>query len=179
MINVSNMWTTGVQARAHLTNFYLTWEVFMCIRNSGLKLTIETCEFGVAEISYLGSTISYTGTSPNREKVEHFLSKIEMPKNHKQIKQMICLFHYFRNYLPKLSDSFLPFYNLLKQDANFQITNEHTAAFNILCTQLSNACDFLHLPIANLQYIILSDARYCSAGYVLMIEDYTTNMETK
>ena len=64
----------------------------------------------MAEISYLGSTISSSGTSPNREKVEQFLSKIKMPKNHKQIKRMIGFFQCFRNYLPKLSDSLLPFF---------------------------------------------------------------------
>ena len=42
--------------------------IFQCIRTSGLKLTMNKCEFGVAE-TYLGSTISSSGTSPNREKV--------------------------------------------------------------------------------------------------------------
>ena len=152
--------------------------IFQCIRTSGLKLTMNKCEFGVAEISYLGSTISSSGTSPNREKVEQVLSKVKMPKNHKQIKRMIGFFQYFRNYLPKLSDSLLPFYKVLKQNVNFEITDEHTAAFDVLSTQLANACDMsLRLPIANLQYVILSDASYYSAGYVLMIEDYTTNQQ--
>ena len=179
MTNASSMWMIWVQARAHLKNFLSNLRsIFQCIRTSGLKLTMNKCKIGVAEISYLGSTISSSGTSPNREKVEQFLSKIKMPKKHKQIKRMIGLFQYFRNYLPKLSDSLLPFYKLLKQNVNFEITDEHIAAFDVLCTQLANACDMsLGLPIANLQYVIVSDVSYYSAGYVLMIEVYTTNQQ--
>ena len=32
----------------------------------------------------------------------------------------------------------------------------------------------LRLPLPNQQFVILADASYYSAGYVLMMEDYTT-----
>ena len=70
--------------------------ILQCNRTSRLKQTMNKCEFGVAEISYLSSTISSSGTSPKREKVKQFLLKIKMPKNHKQIKRMIGFFQYFR-----------------------------------------------------------------------------------
>ena len=90
--------------------------ILQCNRTSRLKQTMNKCEFGVAEISYLSSTLSSSGTSLKREKVKQFLLKIKMPKNHKQIKRMIGFFQYFRKFLPKLSDSLVPFYKLLKQN---------------------------------------------------------------
>ena len=38
--------------------------VFQCIRNAGLKLTIQKCHFGVRQVEFLGRTISSEGVSP-------------------------------------------------------------------------------------------------------------------
>ena len=46
---------------------YLTrnlWAVFQCMRNAGLKLTIEKCLFGVKQVENLGRTISSEVVSP-------------------------------------------------------------------------------------------------------------------
>ena len=37
------------------------WAVFKCIRNAGLKLTIEKCHFRVRQVEFLGRTISSEG----------------------------------------------------------------------------------------------------------------------
>ena len=36
--------------------------VFKCIRNAGLRLTIEKCHFGVRQVEYLGRTIFFRGS---------------------------------------------------------------------------------------------------------------------
>ena len=38
--------------------------VFKCIRQAGLKLTIEKCHFGVRQVEFLGRTISSERISP-------------------------------------------------------------------------------------------------------------------
>ena len=40
--------------------------VFQCIRNAGLKFTIEKCHFGVRQVEFLGRTISSEGVSPQQ-----------------------------------------------------------------------------------------------------------------
>ena len=53
--------------------------VFQCIRNAGLKLTIEKCHFGVRQVEFLGRTISSDGVSPKAHKIQNFLNKLRIP----------------------------------------------------------------------------------------------------
>ena len=46
--------------------------VFKCIRNAGLKLTIEKCHFGVRQVEFLGRTISSEGVLPQSHKIQNF-----------------------------------------------------------------------------------------------------------
>ena len=46
--------------------------VFKCIRNAGLKLTIENCHFGVRQVEFLGRTISSEGVVPQSHKTQNF-----------------------------------------------------------------------------------------------------------
>ena len=57
--------------------------VFKCIRNAGLKLTIEKCHFGVRQVEFLGRTISSEGVSPQTHKIQKFLRKLRFPKSRK------------------------------------------------------------------------------------------------
>ena len=42
--------------------------VFECIRQAGLKLTIEKCHFGVTQVEFLGTTITSQGFAPKTTK---------------------------------------------------------------------------------------------------------------
>ena len=42
---------------------------FQCIRNAGLKLTIEKCHFGVRKNEFFGRTIPSEGVSPQSQKI--------------------------------------------------------------------------------------------------------------
>ena len=46
--------------------------VVKCIRNAGLKLTIEKCHFGVRPVEFLGRTISSEGVLPQSHKIQNF-----------------------------------------------------------------------------------------------------------
>ena len=49
-----------------------------------------------------------------------------------------------------------------------------------LTNDLRTACDLsLRLPKVDQQYVIMADASFYAAGYVLMIEDYTTNEDNQ
>ena len=55
--------------------------VFKCIRNAGLKLTIEKYHFGVSQVEFLGRTISSQGVLPQSHKIQFFLNKLRYPKS--------------------------------------------------------------------------------------------------
>ena len=103
-----------------------------------------------------------------------------MPKTPKQIRRLIGFFQYFRAFLPKLSERLLPFYTLLRNNQQIQFTKEHHDTFESLKTDLVKSCNTaLRLPQPHKQYVIMADASFYAAGFVLMIEDYLEDQAGK
>ena len=154
-------------------------KVFECIRRSGLKLSPSKCEFGHAEITFLGNTITEKGMKPESEKIHKFLEKIKMPQTPKQVKRLLGFSQFFRNFLPNLNETLRPFYSLLKKDKIFNITDEHYEHLERIKRDLLNATSTtLRLAEPNKQFVILTDASYHGSGFVLMIEDHTEDGKT-
>ena len=63
--------------------------VFKCIRNAGLKLTIEKCHFGIRQVEFLGGTISSDGVLPQSHKIQNFLNKLRFPKSEKALQRYL------------------------------------------------------------------------------------------
>ena len=146
--------------------------VFKCIRQAGLKLTIEKCHFGVRQVEFLGRTISPEGISPQARKIQNFLAKLRFPKSKKALQRYLGFVNYYRNYIPRMAEKLNPFYKLLKTEVPINITSELKETFDSVNTALSNACELaLKQPIPGKQLVLMTDASFRSAGYALMIED--------
>ena len=89
--------------------------VFKCVREAGLKLTIEKCHFGVTQIEFLGRIITPDGVVPQDQKVKNFLSKISFPNSKNQVQKYIGFINYYRNYIPRLSEKLIACTNFSKQ----------------------------------------------------------------
>ena len=61
--------------------------VFKCIREAGLKLTIEKCHFGVTQVEYFDKTITPDEVASQDQQVKNFLSKVCFPKLKKQVQK--------------------------------------------------------------------------------------------
>ena len=96
----------------------------------------------------------------------------------KQVKRLIGFTQFFRSFIPKLNEKLLPFYKLLRKDADFTFTDEHFENFRQIKNDLLKATTTtLRLAKPNQQYVILCDASYHCSGFVLMIEDYLDNSQ--
>ena len=146
--------------------------VFECIRQAGLKLTIEKCHFGVTEIEFLGRTITPQGIAPQDHKIQKFLANVRFPKSKKQVQRYIGFVNYYRNYIPRLSEKLLGFYELLKADKQIKVTEELLDHYKAINTALAEACGLaLRQPITGRQYVLMTDASFRASGYALMIEE--------
>ena len=146
--------------------------VFKCIRQAGLKLTIEKFYFGVRQVEFLGRTISPEGISPKARKIQNFLDKLRLPKSKKALQRYLGFVNYYRNFIPRMSENLSPFYNLLKTEVPINITSELKETFDSVNKALSDACEWaLKQPIPGKQLILMTDGSFRSAGYALMIED--------
>ena len=146
--------------------------VFKCIRQAGLKLTIEKCHFGVRQVEFLGRTISPEGISPQARKIQNFLAKLRFPKSKKALQRYLGFVNYYRNYIPRMAEKLNPFYKLLKTEVPINITSDLKETFDSVNTALSDACELaLKQPIPRKQLVLMTDASFRSAGYALVIED--------
>ena len=146
--------------------------VFQCIRNAGLKLTIEKCHFGVRQLEFLGRTISSEGVSSQSHKIQNFLSKLRIPKSKKTLEWYLGFVDYYRKYIPRTAEKLNPFCKLLKAEVPVNITSELKETFDSVNKALSDTCELaLKQPIPGKQLDLMTDARFRSAGSALIIED--------
>ena len=153
--------------------------IIKSIERSGFKLSMEKCQFGISQIQFLGHTITETGLSPNKDKVQKFLNNIKMPKAIKQVRKFIGFVQYFQKFIPNLAVKLHPFFKLLRKKEEFIITNEHMESIDILKQDLHQACQLsLKMAKPNSQFILVCDASFYAAGYILLIEDYHDHSNT-
>ena len=146
--------------------------VFKCIRQAGLKLTIEKCHFGVRQVEFLGRTISPEGISPQARKTQNFHAKLRFPKPKKALQHYLGFVNYYKNYIPRLAKKLNPFYKMLKTEVPINITSELKETFDSVNKVLSDACELaLKQPIPGKQLVLMTDASFRGAGHALMIED--------
>ena len=146
--------------------------VFKCIRNAGLKLTIEKCYFGVRQVELLGRNISSEGVLPQSHKIQNFLNKLMFLKSRKALQRYLGFVNYYRNFIPRMAEKLNPFYKHLKTKIPINITSELKETFDSVNKALSDACQLaLKQPIPGKQLVLLTDASFRSAGYALMVED--------
>ena len=71
--------------------------VFKCIRQAGLKVTIEKFHFGVRQVEFPGRTIPLEGISPQARKIQNFLDQLRFPKSKKALQRYLDFMNYYRN----------------------------------------------------------------------------------
>ena len=65
-----------------------------------------------------------TGNRPQDHKIQKFLANVRFPKIKKQVQRYIGFVNDYRNYFPRLSETLLGFYELLKADKQIKVTEE-------------------------------------------------------
>ena len=146
--------------------------LFKCIRNAGLKLTIEKCHFGVRQVEFLGRTISSEGVLPQSHKIQNFLNKLRFPKSKKALQRYLGFVNYYGICIPRKAEKLNPFLKIMKAEVPINIISELKETFDSVNKALSDACRLaLKQPIPGKQLVLMTDASFRSAGYALMIED--------
>ena len=113
---------------------------FMCIQEAGLKFTMHKCHFGATEIDFLGRTITPQGVNPQKQNVHNFLEKTKFPKSKKALQRYLGSLHYYRNYVPRLSERLAPFYKMLKSDEKVLVSKELVQQFEEINKALDKCC---------------------------------------
>ena len=96
------------------------------------------------------------------------------------MKRFVGFLQFWRDLIPNLGEKLLPFYKLLRKNADHYITDDHEKSLKTLKDDLLKATELtLRLALPGLQYVLLCDASYYGAVFVLMIEDYVKDQKSK
>jgi transposase InsO family protein len=148
------------------------------LRQHGLKINLEKCTFGAAQIQYLGHTISGDGITPGKDKTAA-VADAEPPRTIRQVRSFMGLANYFRQFIPRFATVAAPLFALTRDKSGWKsgkLPHDAAAAFYKLKAAITSEPVLrYHSPTG--KYHLYADAAQGDAdnlgglGAVLMQED--------
>ncbi|KAG5891946.1 hypothetical protein JTB14_002222 [Gonioctena quinquepunctata] len=140
-------------------------EVFLRLRNSGLKLSPKKCHLFQKEVRYLGHVVSEEGVAVDDQKIKA-VKDWPIPKDIHQLRSFLGLCTYYRRYVLGFANIAKPLTRLTEGQTKFQWSEECQDSFRKLKGALINA-PVLSYPLPNGKFILDTDASNVGLGAVL------------
>lgn len=145
-------------------NLRLVAEVLNRLRKFGLRLNLSKSYFLRRSVNYLGHTLHGGTITPQASKVEA-IRKIRSPSNVSELRHLLGVLGYYRQYVPSFSHYTAKLTQLCKKGVRFVWTEEHSEAHQILINQLADSV--LNLPLDSDDFVVETDASDVAAGCIL------------
>ena len=141
------------------------------IREAGLALSPQKCQFGMKTVEYLGAVISDGRISMSEARVRQ-LRSLPLPRDVHELRRALGSFAYVQRWIPGVADTARPLYDALDRDGRQKLhwTEEMTVAFNKLKQQVSDAVS-LYVPDFGKPFTLITDASDVGAGAMLANKD--------
>ena len=135
---------------------------------------MSKCAFEHQTIEFLCRSVKTKPIAPLEDRIDKCLRNLKLPTSVKSLQRYIGFLQFYRQYIPKLAEKFVPSYRLLQKDVKFALTQVHKDATFDINQNLARAAKLsLKLPLPEKQLVIMCDASEHAAGVVLLIEVYT------
>lgn len=147
--------------------------IFERIRDAGLKLSPEKCEFLKREVSYLGYTVTKNGTKTDERKISK-IKNCSMPKSAEELRSWLGLCGYYRQFIQNFAQLVAPLEKMCtviwnkkkRKETKIEWSLECQESFEKLKKALTNA-PVLAYPTTKGQFILDTDASHNCMGSVL------------
>ena len=140
-------------------------DIFMRLRDAGLHLKGNKCEFRKSSISYLGHRINSEGIHPTQDKV-NTICKALTPKNMSELHSFLAFVNYYCQYLNNISTVLAPLYKLLQKGIPWKWGPDEAFAFKQSKGLLMSTKVLIHYN-TELKLIMTVDASPVGVGAVL------------
>lgn len=132
--------------------------IFTKLEELGFTVNLNKCSFAKHEIRFLGHIIGSGKHRTDPEKVQA-ISRLPRPTTKKQLRSLLGLCNYYREYIPKYSELVFPLTELTKKKEPDTLlwTEIHDKVFHQLKTSLMDATA-LHTPVLGQTFTIETDA---------------------
>lgn len=144
--------------------------IFERLKQHNLAINVAKCDFGRAEIDFLGHHVTKDGLLPLAERVDG-LRKFQLPTVVKQLKSFLATLNFYRKILPNAIDTQCKLLEMIpgnrKNDRTpLTWTDETRNAFEKCKLDLSNAAALVH-PSRTAELSLYVDASDIAAGAAL------------
>ena len=111
------------------------------LQNENLKAAPDKSHFFLTRVKFLGHNIERNTITPLKSRIDA-TQKLQPPTNKKKIEEFLGILNFLIKYVYKMQLYLRPFYNILRQQNNFEWTSEHQTRFEeikkLLTEQISN-----------------------------------------
>ena len=122
-------------------------QVLQRLKQRGVRLKKDKCEFGQSEVTYLGHRVDPEGLKPTEDKVKAIREAPE-PRNVNELKAFLGLLNYYSHFLPNLSNTLQALYELLQKGKQWRWTRKHRSAFNAAKNKLLQSGFLTHYDLS-------------------------------
>ena len=143
---------------------------FQRLRQTGLKLQPDKCEYLLPELKYLGHVIKEEGVKPNPNKIQA-VRDLKRPSNPTDVKSFLGLAGYYQKFVKTFSIRAKPIIEVTKETHPFQWTSECEKAFQDLKDCLCSS-PVLRYPDYTKEFVLTTDASNVGLGAILSQNDH-------
>ena len=144
--------------------------VFQRLKDFALRLNVDKCQFGKAELEFLGHLVNRNGLKPTLEKVQAIIN-FPQSRTIVELRRFLGLVNFYRRSLPHAATAQAPLQSFLsdsrkndKRKVNW--TQEATEAFHKIKNDLANATLLSH-PSTEAETRLVIDASDTGMGATL------------
>ena len=141
-------------------------QVLHKLREEKLYAKMSKCEFGLAEIEYLGVTVGPGGVRMNDDKVKA-IKEWPTPKGKPEIRSFLGLAGYYRRFVEKFAHRVAPMSDLLKKEAAWTWGPAQQQAFEDIKAAMTSG-PVLAVADQSLPYEVYTDASGFGVGAILL-----------
>lgn len=142
-------------------------EVFLRLRDAGLRLKPRKCHLLRKKLNFLGHVISAEGVQPDSQKTEKVMN-FPTPTDVTKVRQFLGLASYYRRFIANFARIAKPLHNLTKKGVTFHWSHECEEAFTQLKRLLCSAPVLVYPAFGpGKTFILETDASIEGLGAVL------------
>ena len=143
------------------------------LQNENLKAAPDKSHFFLTRVKFLGHHIERNTITPLKSRIDA-IQNFQPPTNKKKFQEFLGMLNFLSYYVYKMQLCLRPFYNILRQENNFEWTTEHQTRFEeikkLLTEQISNT-----IPYPNQPFYAMCDASNFGIGAALLQSHSGTN----
>ena len=162
-----------MQSQTKEEMFNVLEQYHQILQNENLKAAPDKSHFFLTKVKFLGHNIERKTITPLKSRIDA-IQKLQPPTNKKKIQEFLGMLNFLSKYVYKMQLYLRPFYNILRQQNNFEWNTEHQARFEeikkLLTEQISNT-----IPDSNQPFYAMCDASNFGIGAALLQSHNSTN----